>query len=363
MFGAVWGTVLAVEGRADGIEELAVEVDGSTGMAINFPRLTCTTKKGDRVLLNTTAVDLGLGSGGRHFVAQVAGREERRRALGSLMKMRYTPWQMPVEAVEESLDPDHIDLGGMPVIVGELHSQLAPALLGARAAAGRPLRITYIMTDGGALPLALSRQVRILRDKGLIDGTITVGHAFGGDIEAVAPPGGLLAAKWRLRSDLAVVMMGPGIAGTGHPYGHSGLEQAGILDTVSALGGVSVAILRISFADSRVRHRGVSHHSRINLGRLIRSRVMVPVPRYEPPSDVDIMAHLRESGIVRRHDVRVVPVEPLSEALQGVDVPLSTMGRGYAEDPGFFLAAAAAGWMAARVAGGEERGITPPADE
>jgi hypothetical protein len=43
-------------------------------------------------------------------------------------------------------------------------------------------------------------------------------------------------------------------------------------------------------------------------------------------------------------------VDGLAEALRGSPVPLSTMGRGLAEDPTPFLAAAAAGAYAASLA-------------
>ena len=41
------------------------------------------------------------------------------------------------------------------------------------------------MSDQGALPLAFSRSVADLRAGGLLAGTVTVGQAFGGDLEAV----------------------------------------------------------------------------------------------------------------------------------------------------------------------------------
>jgi hypothetical protein len=51
-----------------------------------------------------------------------------------------------------------------------------------------------------------------------------------------------------------------------------------------------------------------------------------------------------------RHRLVTVPVDGLEEALRASPVPLSTMGRGLAEDLAYFLAAAAAGAHAGRLA-------------
>jgi len=50
-----------------------------------------------------------------------------------------------------------------------------------------------------------------------------------------------------------------------------------------------------------------------------------------------------------RHRLVRVRTDGLMEALRACPVPLSTMGRGLAEDPAYFLAAAAAGRHAARL--------------
>lgn len=343
--------VLAHQGA---VQELAVVVGDVPARAVNYVALTGEAVPGDQVLLNTTAVEMGLGSGDRHFVMAIGGREERLPApSGHLMKLRYTPWQLPVAAVEEQFaaDAGGLDLGGMPVLVGELHSQIAPAVLAARAAASRCLRVAYVMTDGGALPLAFSRQAAMLKEARLIDVTLTAGHAFGGDYEAVTVHGALIAARILCGADVAVVAMGPGIAGTGSAFGFSGIEQSWILDAAAALGGRPLAIARLSFADRRPRHRGVSHHTLINLGRLVRSRVTVPLPRLPRDQAATVAAQLAAAGIPSRHEIRYVAAEPLSTFLEASPIPLETMGRGYAADPAFFLAAAAAGWAAGETAG------------
>ncbi len=328
-----------------------MEVEGGPARALNYVSLTGEVFPGDRVLLNTAAEALGLGSGGYHFVMSAEGRLPPETPFpGHLMKLRYTPWQFPVRAVEEDLTGVPPDLGGLPVVAGEIHSQLAPVVAGAMAGAasgGTVPRIVYVMTDGGALPLALSRQVARLKEEGLIAAAITAGHAFGGDHEAVTLPGALLAARHLARADLVVVAMGPGIAGTATALGFSGVEQATALDAAAALGGRPVAVARLSFADPRPRHRGLSHHTRTNLGLLVRSRVAVPLPSLAGAERRLVAAQLAESGISARHELPEVDAQPLEAALAALPVTLETMGRRYPEDAAFFFLAAAAGWFAA----------------
>ena len=72
---------------------------------------------------------------------------------------------------------------------------------------------------------------------------------------------GLLAARHVLGADLAVVAQGPGNLGTGTRWGFSGVAAGEAVNAVAALGGRPVASLRVSGADPRERHRGISHHS------------------------------------------------------------------------------------------------------
>jgi hypothetical protein len=189
------------------------------------------------------------------------------------------------------------------------------------------------MTDGAALPLVISDLVDAMTTAGLVDATITAGHAFGGDLEAVSVPSALALARHTTRADVAIVAMGPGVVGTSSPLGTSALEVAGILDVAAALGGRPVAILRMSDGDPRPRHQGVSHHSRTALD-LTRSSVLVAAP---------------EPGAFEhdRHDVRVVVGPNVPALLADHGVTVTTMGRGPEEDPLFFRAAAAAGALAA----------------
>jgi hypothetical protein len=109
---------------------------------------------------------------------------------------------------------------GMPVVVADLHSAL-PAVLAGLLGARPAIRVAYVMTDGGALPLWLSRTVAALRPH--LAGTVTAGQAFGGDLEAVTLHEALLAARHVLDAEVCVVTQGPGNLGVGTPWGFSGV--------------------------------------------------------------------------------------------------------------------------------------------
>src|SRR5688500_17563674 len=97
------GVVRAVTAERPGAQELEVEVVGTSAPAICYPDLSGEVRPGDPVLLNATAVELGLGTGGVLFVIAVEGRESRGNTPpGHVMKARYTPVQTAVASVEET---------------------------------------------------------------------------------------------------------------------------------------------------------------------------------------------------------------------------------------------------------------------
>ena len=158
------GRVTALLAKRPGATEVAVAVDGDPGEAeaISYDGVTGPVAVGDRVVLNTTAVSLGLGTGGLHVVmARLDGAVDD-AGPGHVMKARYTPAQVRVLAVEEEASPHREavaacgDLGGMPVVCAELHS-MVPVVAAAARAVADDLAVAYVMSDGGALPLAFSR--------------------------------------------------------------------------------------------------------------------------------------------------------------------------------------------------------------
>lgn len=323
------GTVTELLAERPGLQR----VDTDQGRAHVLTQLIGTVAVGDRVVLNTTAVDLDLGTGGWHFVHWNLARQELHEpGPGHIMKLRYTSLQVDAGSAEEHHPdlPDRLD--GMPVVVGGLHSQLPCVAVAVRAAVPHA-RIAYVMTDGASLPLALSDLVDDLVNAGLIDVTISAGQAFGGDLEAVSVPSALALARHVAHADLAIVAMGPGVVGTETTLGTSAVEVAAVLDAAAALGGRPVAVLRMSDGDPRSRHQGVSHHSVTALD-LTRSSVLVASPT-EGAFHHD------------RHDVRVLPPPDVPALLDAAHLNVTTMGRGPEVDPLFFAAAGAAGTLAA----------------
>ena len=267
--------------------------------------------QGDRVVVNTTAVDLGLGTGGWDVVHWNLARESwSEPGAGHIMKLRYTSLQVDTGAATE----EAIDLGGKPVVACDLHSQLAAVAAAFDQAAPRR-RLSSVMTDSAALPLALSDLVADLVERGLLCETISCGQAFGGLREAVNLHSALVLA----RGDAIVVAPGPGVVGTGSRLGYTGLEVAGVIDATARLGGRPVVAVRHSGADPRRRHLGRSHHTATAL-ELASHPALAPVP---------------------------------PDGWSGPDVGgVTTMGRTQTEDPEFFRYAAAAGLAAAQMLAG-----------
>ncbi|MGO9079353.1 MAG: DUF3866 family protein [Streptosporangiaceae bacterium] len=361
------GVVSSLARQWDGAVEVEVQVGGSAVPALAYPALTGAPEPGDEVLLNATALEMGLGTGGYALVVAIPGRLPPDPAgPGHLVKARYTPLQATVPGADEPGSPhyealrDADDLAGMPVVVADLHSAL-PAILagcyaeqGSGASPGSPPgtagRAAYVMSDGGALPAWFSRTTAALRAAGWLAGVITVGQAFGGDLEAVTVHSGLLAARHVLGAPVAVVTQGPGNLGTGTRWGFSGVAAGEAVNAAAVLGGRPVAALRVSDADPRERHYGVSHHSLTAYGRVALAAADVVVPAL--PGEFGALVAGQAGPLAARHRLVGVDVTGLADALAQCPVRLSTMGRGLSADPAYFLAAAAAGRHAARLAAG-----------
>lgn len=299
--------VAVVTSQRTGLQRVQLE---NGRRAYVLTELTGPVEAGDKVVVNTTAVDLGLGTGGWDVVHwNLSCHSWSKAGGGHVMKLRYTSLQVDAGAAAE----DGTDLAGKPVVACDLHSQLAPvAIAFAEAAPGR--RLSYVMTDSGALPLALSDLVAGLVDGGLLAETITCGQAFGGQREAVNLHSALVLAD----GDAVVVAPGPGAVGTGSRLGFGGVEVATVIDATTRLGGRPVVAVRYSAADTRPRHRGRSHHTTTAL-ELASHPALVPTP---------------------------------AEGWAGPDVGgVTSMGRTASEDPEFFRHAAAAGLAAAQLLG------------
>ena len=323
------GTVTEITSERPGLQRVNV----GARPAFVLTQLIGPVELGDEVVVNTTATDLALGTGGWDIVHWNLSRRELDQAGdGHVMKLRYTSLQSDVGVVHEHQTVD-VSLDGFPVVAGFLHSQLAPVAVA--FAETRPgARLGYVMTDSAALPFVLSDLAAALSDRGLFHATVSVGQAFGAEIEAVNLLDGLGAAR-AAGCDAVIVAPGPGVVGTGTRYGFSGIEVVTVVDLVAAVNARPVVAVRWSGADPRARHQGVSHHVSTALGLMHGSASVAAPPDYELG---ELPAH---------HERVIVDIPDLSDGLAGL--PATTMGRGFGEDQGFFEVAAAAGVVAAEM--------------
>jgi hypothetical protein len=350
-------TVLHAGPADDPEQDLTIELDGRRRPAIADVALMGAVQAGDEVVVNTQALDLGLGSGG-HDIVHV----NLTRGLGgdgapgaSVMKLNYTSLQHAVTPVEDA----RLSLPlGRAVAVLALHGQLAPVAW-AFARAVPDGRLGYVQTEGGALPGGHSRALRALRERGLLAGHLTAGAAFGGEGEAITTAGALHHGLDTLGWDAAVCGPGPGIVGSGSPLGHGGLTALDNAHAALALGAQTLLVARMSSGDPRARHRGISHHTLTVLDLLLAPvTVALPAGMRSPvgadlraglgavfggamPSRPGLALDVERPARITRHDWRRATVDLPAYAASGL--PTQTMGRGLAQDPLFFGAALAGG--------------------
>ena len=315
-----WGTVTAVTQQLE--ELIRCEVDGRASIA--YPRQTGPVETGDTVLVNTQGRELELGSGGFDIVYAnlTRGLGLKPPESAHVVALPYTAGQAVTRCIEEN-DRLANDLDGMPVVCCGLHSQLAPVVAGI----GMGVRVAYAQLGGGALPVAFSDTVRVLKARQLLETAIAVAPCLDGDVQAVTPASALAWAKAK-GFDIVVCAIGPGIVGSGSTLGHGGLAVADAANAATALGGRAIVTVRYSTADSRERHRGVSHHTRSAV-RMVLGPRDVAWPRGLDPDDPAL------------GEVVEVDVDDWRDACSGL--PLAHMGRGPSDDPWFFASAFAAG--------------------
>ena len=324
------GKVVRLLEERPGLQRVEVDLGDGPERAYTLLQLTGPVAIGDRVVVNTTAVELGLGTGGWHVVHWNLARDEwHERGPGHIIKGRYTSLQADVGSTEEHLESlaEVESIDGMPVVAAALHSQV-PAVAAAFKDRAPRARLAYVMTDGAGLPMAMSDLVAAMCQRNLLDATITCGHAFGGDFEAVSVYSALAVARTVAHADAAVVAMGPGIVGTNTRLGFSGMEVGTILDAAFALGGLPIVCLRVSFADQRPRHYGLSHHTATALRLATRERVLVAVPKLDDADQAArLAADLHSTGIDDRHDLVTVDAPDALELLARHDLQVQSMGR------------------------------------
>jgi len=333
-------------GRVVEADPLVVEVDGERRRAWADESMVGPTQVGDDVVVNTAALDLGLGSGGFDVVHVnlTRGLEGGATPAGiHVMKLNYSSLQHAVDPIELPADSAALPAERIPVLVLPLHGHLAPAAWSAAERSGGELRVGFVQASGGGLPGTLSNDLRDLRERGLIAGSVTASPSYGGEREAITLVGALHAAADAGDWDAVIVGPGPGILGSSTRYGHGGMAALDAAHSALALELPTIVSPRMSSGDPRPRHLGLSHHTRSVL-ELLLGGVEVPVP-----SDLDELWPLAAGD----------PDDVLGEATHGthaitelgVDLPgyaesglpARTMGRSLDEDRLFFAAALAAG--------------------
>ncbi len=347
-------------GPADGPEqELTISLlGGERRPAIADVGLVGASRQGDEVVVNVQALDLGLGSGGFDIVHVnlTRGLSADGAPDAHVMKLNYTSLQHAVACVEEQELLLPLE---KPVAVLALHGQLA-AVAWAFAEARPGGRLGFVQTPGGALPGGHSRTVLTLRERGLLAGHLTAGAAHGGEGEAVTTAGALHHGLRTLGWDAAVCGPGPGIVGSSSPLGHGGMHALDSAHIALALGAPTLLVARMSSADRRPRHRGISHHTLTVLDLLLEPVTVALPAGIHSPVGADLRAGLgsvfgasdsqfkpqmaldvERPARMARHDWRRAPVDMPAYLASGL--PAETMGRVLLEDPLFFGAALAGG--------------------
>jgi Protein of unknown function (DUF3866) len=331
----VSGRLKLRRGVVVGVDPLTVEIDGERRAAWADEALLGEMHDGDEVVVNVAALDLGLGSGGFDIVHVNLTRGLEANPPGSehVIKLNYSSLQHPVKPVERPAGEPEAGRS-IPILVLPLHGHLAPAAWAA-AQASPGLRVGYVQTAGGALPGSLSRDAAQLRERGLLCGHITAAPAYGGEHEALSVAGALDAAADKLEWDAALVGPGPGIIGSETRLGHGGMAALDNAHAALALGLPTFLSPRLSEADPRERHRGVSHHT-LTVMELLLGGVEVPVPTGHPE-----VATQLAGAAADRHKLHEAQPDLAGYAASGL--PARVMGRRIDEDELFFAAPLAAG--------------------
>ncbi len=309
-----------VDGRVE-LDLLDGPLAGETHPGVVYPELGDIPTPGETVLANTAGIEMGLGTGGLAFVLPTAGGESPTNN-DHFMKLPYTPLQFPVSQSQQATT-----LEDVPVVVLPLHSHLAPACCA--VADLRPgARVALVWQEGGALPVGVSRICQELKELGLLHAVVSCGSCFGGDLESANVYSGLLTAA--AVADVVLVGIGPGVVGTSTSHAHGGMSAAISANASVSLGAEPVFAPRVSNADARARHQGISHHTLAALeATLVGCRIALPNGIEQP------------SGVSSRHSF--IPMDRDARGLEErFGVVFRSMGRLYNEDPVFFDAAAAA---------------------
>ncbi|PYZ98513.1 hypothetical protein CR205_07975 [Alteribacter lacisalsi] len=337
-------TVIGIISEDSRVQWLAT--DGGSGAAVLYRDLYPGAKAGDRLRVNITAGLLGLGTGGADFVTGIEHAEETAAGddSGHIMKCRYLPVQHSVLTVESPEYRDgcvvyekELDLGGKRILLCELHSML-PVVWELYRNVVPEGKLLAVIDDQASLGLPFSRHLsRLHKEEDFI--SVSIGQAFGGKFEAVNLLTALQFACTNYPEALLVITVGPGVTGTGTRYGFSGIVQSSWANMIGKKGGCPVWTPRLSQADKRKRHVGLSHHTITALTELTYADSVLPLPageltdRYLSDHTVSM---LRSRDGIHVPEVEETAIIPWVESVLGHSSDITTMKRGIKKDLLFF---------------------------
>src|SRR2546429_9762639 len=162
------GKVTTLLMERPGLQRVEVDLGDGNERAYVLTQLTGSVAVGDRVVVTTPAVELGLGTGGWHVVHWNLEREQwAERGPGHIIKGRYTSLQADVGSAEEHLEElaQVESIEGMPVVAAALHSQLPAVAVGFNEPAPDAPPADR-MTDRAGRPLAPAELTVRLAERG-----------------------------------------------------------------------------------------------------------------------------------------------------------------------------------------------------
>lgn len=343
-------TATVAEIVEDKPEYQIVLLNESANPAISFKPFTGELKPGDTVLLNITATYLNLGTGGYDYV--VAKMENGSLDFESekeshIMKLNYTPFQASFPFLEETQEYrnalkkfENSKSLNTNVFVFSIHSHIYPFVVGVKSAYPDKT-IAVIIEDSSGLPVFLSRLLKSCLKESLISAVISCGQAFGADYEAMNLASALIFSSYALNAEITVVAPLFGLKGAGVKFGHSALKLAEALFYAEALNGTGFLMPRVSFAEKRERHYGVSHHT-IEIIELKKTGFFIPLPAFKDNEEANRIL-INQLKPYEELLVAFKFSEEEADFLLENQEHLKSMGRTYADDPYFFLVPYAAG--------------------
>lgn len=355
------GRVIEILQQGDKTQMLNVEntINGLIERAINYIEETGICSRGDLVIINTVGNKLNLGTGGYNIVYYNTSLDLDNevffdRKNGHIIKMKYTQCQVKVKSVEENTDfknifENHVKLLQRPVVFAILHSMISP-LVRTIKCINNNINISCVYTYGGAMNANNSFSLKRLKEEGLINSVITTGECYGGDYEAINITTGIMFGLNQLKNDIIIVCSGPGIAGSSTYYGFSTFDLIGSIYITKQLGLLPILIPRISLADQRERHIGVSMQSIAILQTL---DFPIHVVLYRDNEDMEGFRFIHNQfikyNVINKHIFNIIDDGIIKENIDFITEDTRVMGRSYIEDPYFFYNCCSTGVYAAKL--------------